>query len=41
MQGMLSGLLGRGELHRHLEISVETTPEALAEQVITFLDQTT
>ncbi|WP_422449323.1 MULTISPECIES: sporulation protein [unclassified Endozoicomonas] len=40
LQGMLSGLLGRGELHRHLEISVETTPEALAEQVIAFLDQT-
>ncbi|WP_257265973.1 sporulation protein [Endozoicomonas sp. ONNA2] len=40
LHGMLSGLLGRGELHRHLEMAVDTTPEALAEQVIAFLDET-
>ena len=41
LQGMLSGLLGRGELHRHLAVSTDTTPEALGERVIALLDQTT
>ncbi|WP_066015201.1 sporulation protein [Endozoicomonas atrinae] len=41
LKGMLSGLLGRGELKRHLEISADSSPESVAEQVLNFLDQTT
>ncbi|WP_299727629.1 sporulation protein [uncultured Endozoicomonas sp.] len=41
LSGMLSSLLGRGELKRHLEISADASPADLGQQVIAFLDQTT
>ena len=40
-QGMLSGLLDRGELQRYLAIPVTTAPDEAGRQVLAFLDQST
>lgn len=41
LSGMLSGLLGRGELKRHCSISAATCPQQAGEQVLAYLDQAT
>jgi len=41
LQGMLTGLLGRGELKRYLAIPVTTPAEEAGQQVLAFLQQTT
>lgn len=41
LTGMLSGLLGRGELKRHCHVPASSTPDEAGEQVLAYLDQAT